>query len=119
MNILVDENIPKLTVEALRSGGHIVSDLRGTPQQGAEDGDVWDRVLIEKALLITTDKGFAGHRSEPHFGILVIRLRQPNLAKIHARVMLAMSRHDAADWQNVTLVMRDSVQSEYRYVAES
>lgn len=119
MNIFVDENIPKLTVETLRSGGHIVSDLRGTPEQGAEDGEVWNRVLFEKALLITTDKGFAGHRSEPHFGILVIRLRQPNLAKIHARVMLAMSRPDAEDWRNLTLVMRDSVQSEFRYVTDS
>ncbi len=90
MNILVDENIPKATVEALRSLGHLVRDLRGTPDQGAEDPDVWNMVLREKALLITTDKGFTIHRSEPHFGILIIRLRQPNLASIHARVMMAM-----------------------------
>lgn len=119
MNILVDENIPKLTVETLRLDGHVVSDLRGTPDQGAEDPDVWNMVLRDKALLITTDKGFTSHRSEPHFGILVIRLRQPNLAKIHARVMLAMSRHEAADWPNLTLVMRDTVQSAFRYVAGS
>jgi hypothetical protein len=33
MNIVVDENIPKLTVEALRRDGHTVTDLRGTPKQ--------------------------------------------------------------------------------------
>lgn len=108
-----------MTVEALRSAGHIVSDLRGTPQQGIDDEDVWVRVLSEKALLVTTDKGFTSHRSEPHFGILVIRLRQPNLARIHARIMLAISLHEAADWQNLTIVMRDAVQSAFRYHAEN
>jgi predicted nuclease of predicted toxin-antitoxin system len=119
MIILVDENIPKFTVDTLRSNGHLVSDLRGTPDQGAEDPDVWNMALREKALLITTDKGFTNHRSEPQFSILVIRLRQPNLAKIHARIMLAMSRHKTADWPNLTLVMRDTVQSEFRYVPGS
>jgi hypothetical protein len=87
--------------------------------QGAEDPDVWNMALREKALLITTEKGFTNHRSEPHFGILVICLRQPNLAKIHARIKLAMSGHEAADWPNLTLVLRDTVQSAFRYVAES
>jgi predicted nuclease of predicted toxin-antitoxin system len=118
MNILVDENIPKLTVEFLRSNGHNVSDLRGTSDQGVPDPDVWNRALQEQALLITTDKGFTSHRSEQHFGILIICLRQPNLSKIHARVILAMRLHDAQDWTNLTLVMRDRVQSTYRYVAD-
>lgn len=117
MNILVDENIPKVTVETLRSLGHIVSDLRGTPGQGAEDAELWTKALHERALIITTDKGFTNYRSEAHFGILVIRLRQPNLAKIHARVLLAIGRHDPGDWPNLTLVMRDAVQSEFRYIA--
>ena len=118
MNILVDENVPKFTVYALRAAGHVVSDLRGTPDQGSEDPIVWKKVLRQKALLITTDKGFTSRRSEAHFGILVIRLRQPNLAKIHARVMLAMQLHKPGDWPNLTLVMRDAVQSAFRYVPE-
>lgn len=119
MNIVVDENIPKLTVDALRADGHTVTDLRGTPDQGVEDPDLWRTAILLKALLITTDKGFTSHRSEPHSGILIIRLRQPNLAKIHARVMLAMQLHDEADWQNLTLVMRDAVQSAFRYIPET
>lgn len=119
MNIVVDENMPKLTVKTLRSNGHVVFDLRGTPDQGAEDLEVWNKAQQKKALLITTDKGFASHRSEPHFGILLIRLHQPNLSKIHARVILAMSLHEAADWPNLTLVMRDTVQSTFRFFAET
>ncbi len=114
MNIVVDENIPKLTVLALRSLGHSITDLRGTPDQGSEDGRVWDLVLRENALLITTDKGFVSHRREPHFGVLIIQLRRPNLAKIHARVMLAMNRSEPNGWLNLTIVMRDHVQSAYR-----
>ena len=119
MNILVDENIPKFTVEALRSDGHNVRDLRGTSDQGVDDTEVWRKVLNERALLVTTDKGFTTHRSEPHFGILIIRLRQPNLSKIHAHVMLALKLHGPESWSNLTVVMRDAVQSEYRYLPES
>ena len=40
-------------------------------------------------MLVTTDKGFCEHRAEQHFGILVVRLRQPNEPRIHARIMAA------------------------------
>ena len=35
-------------------------------------------------------KGFAQHRQEAHHGMLIVRLRQPNEAKIHERVMRAV-----------------------------
>ena len=41
MKILVDENIPSITVHELRSLGHDVMDVRGTPQQGIEDADLY------------------------------------------------------------------------------
>ena len=37
MNVCVDENIPRETVEALRAAGHDVWDLRQTPDQGTPD----------------------------------------------------------------------------------
>ena len=33
MKILVDENIPAITVEALQELGHDVLDIRGTPKE--------------------------------------------------------------------------------------
>lgn len=42
MNIVVDENIPKRTVDWLLERGHTVRDLRGTPEQGASDERLWD-----------------------------------------------------------------------------
>ena len=111
MKILVDENIPHVTVNRLRELGHEVVDIRGTPDQGLEDPDLWGMAMRESRMFVTTDKGFTEHRSESHFGILVVRLRQPNRAKIHASVMLALGRFDEPDWPGMLVVVRDSMMS--------
>jgi predicted nuclease of predicted toxin-antitoxin system len=111
MKILVDENIPSRTVEELRALGHDVLDLRGTPDQGIDDELLWARLMNEGRVLITTDKGFAQHRQERHFGILIVRLRQPNESKIHERVMRAILQFPASEWSGLLVVMRDTVQS--------
>ena len=72
MKILVDENIPRITVEELRRLGHDVLDVRGTPQQGMEDDDLWRLAQTEQRLLITTDKGFAEHRDEEHIAAFLL-----------------------------------------------
>ncbi len=85
MNICVDENIPLITVVELRKLGHDVLDIRGTDDQGISDDLLWEKVQKEKRLLITTDKGFVHRRRESHFGILVVRLHQPNELKIQRK----------------------------------
>lgn len=62
-------------------------------------------------MLLTTDKGFAEHRSEAHHGVLIIRLRQPNEQKIHGRAMKGIIQFSQNEWIGITLVTRDSVQS--------
>lgn len=116
MKICVDENIPKITVRELQSLGHDVLDFRGTVDQGMTDELLWARVQAEQRLLITTDKGFVQYREEPHWGILVVRLRQPNEQKIHQRVMKAMSQFSEPEWPGLLIVMRDAVQSVWRNV---
>jgi len=37
MKVLVDENIPRMTVNQLRETGHEVKDIRGTVEQGLGD----------------------------------------------------------------------------------
>ncbi len=93
MKIFVDENIPIKTVEELSEQGFNVIDIRGTDDQGITDEDLWQKVQNEKCLLITTDKGFSSHRDEIHYGILIIRLKQPIRLKIHQRVMQAIKRY--------------------------
>ena len=99
MKILVDENIPSITVNELRTLGHDVLDVRGTPQRGMEDDELWRLAQADQRLLITTDKGFAEHRDEAHHGILVIRLRQPNEQRIHARAMAGFRQFKESDWR--------------------
>jgi predicted nuclease of predicted toxin-antitoxin system len=113
MKICVDENIPLVTVSELSNLGHNVLDIRGTANQGIPDDLLWALVQNERRMLITTDKGFVQCRGESHYGILVVRLRQPNEQKIHERVMHAISQF-SGEWVGLVVVMRDMVQSVWR-----
>ena len=106
MDILVDGDIPSMTVAALRELGHDVKDIRGTANQGLSDAGLWTLALAEERMLITTDKGL--HRAPPsrHAGILIVRLRQPNRHKIHDAVLLAMGRFAEQQWPGLLVVMR-------------
>jgi predicted nuclease of predicted toxin-antitoxin system len=109
MRILVDENIPLVSVNELRRMGHDISDIRGTNDEGMPDELLWKKACREKRLLITTDKGFSQHRGEKHSGVLIVTLRKPNTSKIHARILKALDRFSAKKWQNLLVVMRDEV----------
>ena len=110
----MDENIPGITAEALRAAGHDVIDIRGTPRQGMFDDELWAFAQTERRMLVATDKGFSDHRDQKHNGVLVVRLRQPNEQRIHARVMSAFQQFPAEDWPGLLVVMRDTVQSIHR-----
>lgn len=112
MRILVDENIPRATVAELIALGHDVFDVRGTDLQGIQDDELWELAQSEQRLLITSDKEFSSHRTEDHFGILVVRLRQPNRQSIHERVLAVMRSLPERDWPGSLVVVRDSVMSQ-------
>lgn len=114
MRVLVDENIPRITVDALRALKHDVKDVRGTSNQGVADSGLWRLALTESRLLITTDKGFTEYRSAPHHGILIVRLRQPNRHKIHQSVMLVIGRFSEEEWPNLLVGVRDTTISTSR-----
>ena len=114
MKILVDENIPTMTVHALQQMGHDVKDIRGTADEGLKDIVLWELVQREGRLLITTDKGFAQKRYENHQGVLIVRLRKPNRRKIHGRVLQAMNQFGEDEWPELVVMMRDRAQSTWR-----
>jgi predicted nuclease of predicted toxin-antitoxin system len=114
MNIFVDENIPTITVQTLRESGHKVEDIRGTPDEGIPDEQVWELAQKKKCLLITTDKGFSQYRNESHHGILIVRLGKPNQDRIHQRIMRAIEQFKDRKWKGRLVVMRDSVQSVFK-----
>ncbi|MDZ7305275.1 MAG: DUF5615 family PIN-like protein [candidate division KSB1 bacterium] len=114
MKIMLDENIPLITVETLRKLGHDVLDIRGTPQEGMPDSNLLVMSQSEARLLITTDKGFSKHRHEPHHGIHIIRLKKPNRVKIHQRGMQAMNQFGENKWRGLLVVMQDVVQAVWK-----
>jgi predicted nuclease of predicted toxin-antitoxin system len=114
MRVLVDEHIPLMTVRALRLLGHDVRDIRGTPEEGMQDDDLWEMAQREERLLITTDKGFTQYRTAPQHGVLVIRLRRPNRHRIHQRILQAATQFPEKDWPGLLVVMRDVAQSTWR-----
>ncbi len=111
MKILADENIPKMSVQALRQLGHDVLDIRGTADQGMSDEALWELAQQEERLMITTDVGFTQYRFEQHYGILIIALKQPNRDKIHERIMLAIAQFREEQWPGIIVTMKDVVQS--------
>ena len=68
MKILVDENIPLMTVKDLKNLGHDVRDIRGSSNEGLLDTEIWKMAQKTESLLITTDKGFAQHREQAPLG---------------------------------------------------
>jgi len=114
MRILVDENIPLMSVNELRALGHDVMDIRGTNDEGIDDEELWKIVQKEKRLLITTDKGFLQNRYEKHHGILIIRLKQPNRLKIHKKVIKGLSLFKEKEWPQMTVVMQDTFYSTWK-----
>jgi len=114
MRILVDENVPNITVHELQALGHNVLDIRGTERQGMFDDELWPFAQTEQRTLVTTDKGFSAHRDEQHYGLLIVRLRQPNEQRIHARIMAAFRQFTEREWPGLLVVMRDTVQSVHR-----
>lgn len=114
MKILVDENIPSITVAALRNLGHDVLDIRGTPDEGMPDPDLWPKCQLEGRLLITTDKGFSKHRTESHHGMIIVCLKKPNRMKIQQRVMQAFNQFSEDEWEGLLVMMRDTVQAVWK-----
>lgn len=113
MKVFVDENIPLLTVKELVQQGYDVIDIRGTDDQGITDEVLWQKAQHLGCLLITTDKGFAAHREEPHHGILIIRLKQPSRQKINQRVLQALKRYSPKQWPGLMVVMGNGVGSDH------
>jgi predicted nuclease of predicted toxin-antitoxin system len=114
MKILVDENIPNITAQELRAKGHDVLDIRGTERQGMFDDELWSLAQTEHRILVTTGKGFSEYRDAKHHRLLIVRLRQPNEQRIHARVMAASRQFTEKEWPALLVVMRDAVQSVHR-----
>jgi len=115
VKVLVDENIPRRTVNWLIERGHDVKDVRRTPQQGLDDAELWELAQREKRLLISTDRWFLRYRNTSHSGVLVVLLDQPERLKIHGKVTQVFGRFAPEEWPGLTVRARDNLQSIRRW----
>ncbi len=109
MRILVDENVPKLTVQTLRSIGHDVLDVRGTPEQSSPDEYLWFIAQREHRMVISTDRHFERYTDEQHQGILMVCIKQGLYNKINRRMIYALARFNEKRWRNLTVLVKDEV----------
>jgi predicted nuclease of predicted toxin-antitoxin system len=77
MHFLVDEDLPRSTVNLLRQHGHEATDIRDTGLRGAIDADIAVYVQRNGYCLLSGDMGFADIRNYPpgkYSGIVVLHL---------------------------------------------
>lgn len=89
MKIKLDENLPARLRNVLRTYGHDVDTVLDEQLGGLPDADIWAAACAENRLLITQDLDFSDlRRFAPgaHPGVLLVRLRDPSVGAISARV---------------------------------
>lgn len=76
IKIKVDEDLPRLAVNALRDHGYDAANVIEQGMSGWKDPALWIAIQDEGRFLITADKGFANIQRYPpgkHAGILLLR----------------------------------------------
>jgi predicted nuclease of predicted toxin-antitoxin system len=107
MNLLANENCPRLIVDALAAAGHDVLWVR-TAAPGLPDPDVLARAVAESRLLVTFDKDFgelAFHYGLPATcGVVLLRisLADPDAAAALVVKTLASRTDWAGHFSTVT-----------------
>ncbi len=89
MKFLLDENFPCSSARLIASCGHEAVQFADVCNSGADDETVFATAQRLGATILTSDRDF--YHTMPlihpsHAGIVVVALRQPNRAAIHARL---------------------------------
>ena len=77
LRFLIDEDMPRSTVVALRTAGYAADDVRDVGLRGHRDTDIFAHAQRVHAVLVSCDKGFANTLTFPvgsHAGIVVVRI---------------------------------------------
>ena len=110
MNFFLDENFPKRAVLFLEKSGHSTIDIRGTKKEGLTDSEVFKLAQSSSSLFLTTDLDFSRHihfNFQPHFGIIIITLSNPNSLSILEKLEWAVNFTKEQNLYNKCMVIRD------------
>lgn len=90
MHFLLDANMPRSAVDAIRAAGHDCTHVRDTPLADAGDIEIAAYARAQRLALITRDFDFADERAYPpqnHAGIVVLALPDTADATLAARLV--------------------------------
>jgi predicted nuclease of predicted toxin-antitoxin system len=110
MKVKLDENVSSHAAVPLRALGHDVDSVIEERLSGAEDATVWAAAQREQRLLVTLDLDFSDvHRFTPgtHFGILLLRLRDPSRRAVEERLLALFRSGESASWHSCFVVATD------------
>lgn len=110
MRIKLDENLPFDLVSILTSLGHDVHTVIQEGIKGSQDTKVWQLAQAEARFLLTQDLDFSDIRRflpGSHFGILLVRLRNPTRRALVRRVEWLFREEDVLTWRNCLVVATD------------
>src|SRR3989344_6025540 len=94
MKFLTDENVAISVVKFLRNKGFDVKDVKEESLYGFPDKDIFALAKIEKRIILTHDKDFAGiikNEKSDFEGILLIRCRKQNPENVLATLNKILS----------------------------
>lgn len=97
--IKLDEDLSPLVAEPLIMQGHNVASVVSQGWSGMSDDELWPRIMAEKRLLITADKGFGDLRAYPpgsHAGIVLLRPDRESILDFRRLVEMLLDQHDLA-----------------------
>lgn len=116
MRFFLDENFPKTAGPLLTAGGHVVLDIRGTEDEGAEDFGIFAMAQEAQAAFLSTDRDFfhtVPHLFPGHYGVVVIALRQPNRRAILSRLSWFMEHFGDQVLAGRAYLLRDRTYAVY------
>ena len=97
MRFLADENVSRLVIERLRSGGHDVTSIAET-KSGAPDKDILDAADADGRILMTEDRDFGEMVVRQRLGVSGIVLleldRLSSVAEAHTVAEIVSAQAD-------------------------
>ena len=110
MKIKLDENMPQSLVLALARLGHEIDTAMSEGLTGLNDAAVFAASQAAQRFFVTQDLDFSDlRRFAPgtHHGLMLIRLRSPGAARLHARVTSAFTMYPADELRGCFVVVSD------------
>jgi predicted nuclease of predicted toxin-antitoxin system len=107
MKIKLDENLPLSLVSTFAHLGHDADTVPDEGLSGKGDDTVWKAAQEAEWFLISQDLNFSDVRQfapGSHFGVLVLRLKEPGRQALLERVQAIFSNEDVENWKRCFVV---------------